>query len=68
MEGIDMGANVELIDAIRQALAEVEGKKKLPCAEAFRLAEEFDVSKAQIGQICNDNNIKISHCQIGCFK
>lgn len=63
-----MGDKFELIDAIRQALAEVGGKKKLPCVEAFRLAEEFDVSKAQVGQICNDNNIKISNCQFGCFK
>ena len=63
-----MGENVELIDAVVRACKEVDGVKKLPCAEVFRLAEEFNVSKVQVGRICNDNNIRISNCQIGCFK
>ncbi|GAJ12033.1 unnamed protein product, partial [marine sediment metagenome] len=47
---------------------ESELKKKLACARAFELAEEFDVAIIEIGRICNRHNIRICKCQLGCFK
>jgi len=58
----------ELAAAIIAAAREIDGKKKLSCQTAFDLAEKFGVSKETLGQACNDNNIKIADCQLGCFK
>ena len=63
-----MSDETELINVVVNSAKEVDGRKKLSCARAFQLAEEFNVPPAQIGRICNDNNIKISNCQLGCFK
>jgi len=43
-------------------------RKKLTCAEAFELAEKFDAEIVEVGRICNQNNVKIYKCQLGCFK
>ena len=56
-----------LIDAVRERAQETDGGKKLACAEAFELAQEFGVEVAEIGHICNQQNIKIRKCQLGCF-
>jgi len=45
-----------------------EDKKRLTCAGAFELAQKYDVKIIEIGRICNQNNIKICKCQLGCFK
>jgi hypothetical protein len=56
----------------RKKLEEVVLKKakdgKLPCAICFKIAEDFGISKREIGKILNEIKIKISQCQLGCFK
>jgi hypothetical protein len=47
---------------------EPKPRERLTCAEAFELAEKFDAAVAEVGRICNENNIKICKCQLGCFK
>lgn len=59
--------NQELLAAISAAAVETDGKKRLPCAEAFRLAEEYGVGRGQVGRLCNEQGVKIAHCQLGCF-
>jgi len=44
-----------------------EETKQLNCAEAFELAKRYEVKVTEIGQICNQHNIRICHCQLGCF-
>lgn len=63
-----MGKESELIDAVVRAATDINGRKKLPCAEAFRLADRFSVAKPEIRQVCDAHNIRISNCQLGCFK
>lgn len=58
----------ELIEAVIEATSDIDGRKKLPCAEAFRLAERFGVKKLEIRRICDAHKIKICNCQLGCFK
>jgi hypothetical protein len=41
---------------------------KLPCAQCFKIAEGFGISKREMGKILNEIKIKISQCQLGCFK
>ena len=44
------------------------GKKKISCAEAFKIARKYKTEIIEIGRICNENNIKIRKCQLGCFE
>jgi hypothetical protein len=63
-----MNENAELVNAIIEAAKESDGRRKLTCAEAFRLAQRFDTRLHEIGRICNEQNIRISQCQLGCFQ
>lgn len=58
----------ELTATVMDAAVEVDGKKKLFCAKAFQLSQTYNIPLKDIGECCNDNNIKISQCQLGCFK
>ena len=58
----------QLIDAIDAALVKEDGKLKLACADALKLAEKFGVKPTAITRICNQRKIKICKCQLGCFK
>lgn len=40
---------------------------KLTCAGAFSIAEKFGIKPLEVGNICNDRNIRICNCQLGCF-
>jgi len=60
--------NTELSRAITEAADERDGKKRLSCFKAFAISEKLSVSVKEIGEFCNENNIKISSCQLGCFK
>lgn len=40
---------------------------KIPCAAAFKLAEELGLSRAQMGEMLNELKIKIIQCQLDCF-
>jgi hypothetical protein len=54
----------EVMAAIRAAL--VQGK--LPCPVAYKLARQVGVGLRQIGRLANEEGIKISQCQLGCFR
>jgi hypothetical protein len=34
----------------------------------FKIAEDFGISKGEIGDILNEMKVKISQCQLGCFE
>ncbi len=40
---------------------------RIPCAAAFRLAEELGISRKDLGEFLNELRIKIANCQLGCF-
>ena len=42
-------------------------KKKISCVEAFKIARKYKTEIIEIGRICNEHNIKIRKCQLGCF-
>jgi hypothetical protein len=62
-----MAEKEDLISAVLKKAKEIDGRRKLTCAEAFELARQFKVGIIEIGRICNQNNIKIHKCQLGCF-
>ncbi len=41
---------------------------KIPCALCFKIAEDLGVSRGEMARILNEMKIKISQCQLGCFK
>ncbi len=41
---------------------------KIPCAMCFKIAEDFSVSKKEMGKVLNEMKIKIGQCQLGCFE
>ena len=41
---------------------------KIACRQCFEVARECDVSLKIIGEVCNENDIHIRACQLGCFK
>ena len=54
----------ELMEILRNNLSD----SKLPCATAFQISRKYKVSQKLIGEVANEAKIKISHCQLGCFK
>jgi len=53
----------ELTDKIRAAIPE----GKIPCAAAFKLAQDLGISRKEMGDLLNEMRIKITQCQLGCF-
>lgn len=54
-------------EKLEKAVREKAKEGKLPCAMCFKIAEEFGISKKEMGEVLNELNIKISQCQLGCF-
>jgi hypothetical protein len=66
-----MDKNEQLVEAIvgpADGAEESKRRERLTCAEAFEIAKKFDAALAEVGRICNEKNIKICKCQLGCFK
>ena len=56
--------SVELEEKVTASL--VDGK--LSCPIAFNIAKELKVSHKKIGKVADEFGIKITECQLGCFK
>ena len=63
-----MSTQDELLVAVKNKTEERDSRITLSCTAAFELAEQFGVKRMEIGQLCNQHNIRIAHCQLGCFK
>jgi hypothetical protein len=66
-----MDKNEQLIDAVLKSAKkakESDDRKQLTCAEAFALAKKHQAKIIEIGNICNQHNIRICKCQLGCFE
>jgi hypothetical protein len=53
----------KIIKAIRSAAV----NNRLSCEKAHELSSLLDVPLREIGAVCNDLNIRIASCQLGCF-
>jgi len=54
-------------EEVRAKIRAAAPEGKIPCAAAFRLAEEVGISRQELGDLLNDLRIKIIQCQLGCF-
>jgi hypothetical protein len=62
-----MKSQEELTRIVLDRSREIEGRSTLTCAKALGLAAELGVEPMQIGRICDQENIRLSSCQLGCF-
>lgn len=53
----------ELEAAVRDAAP----KNRITCAECWRIADDFRMSRLEIGNVCEALKIKVSPCQLGAF-
>lgn len=63
-----MSTKEALTEMVQRAAVERDGQMTLACPQAFRIAETLATDLAQIGALCNELDIKIVQCQLGCFK
>ncbi len=54
-------------DTIEQKVRDSLVDGKLPCAVAFKIAEELNVAPTSVKDTTDKLSIKISACQLGCF-
>lgn len=52
---------------IIEAILTASVNNRLSCEKAHELSKMLDVPLQEIGVTCNDLNIKIASCQLGCF-
>ena len=53
----------DLIKKIKTKIRE----DKIPCKQALKIAEEEGIPPKILGEILNEEKIKIIHCQLACF-
>jgi len=49
-------------------LKKIAVKGKIPCGAALKLAADNHISPSDVGELADEIKIKISNCQLGCFK
>ncbi len=54
-------------EEIAAKLKEAARDGKIPCAVAFKIARDNNLSTKEIGTILDGLKIKITACQLGCF-
>jgi len=54
-------------NAVEQKIKASLVNGKLPCAAAFKIAEDLRVSPREVGDAANRLKIKICNCRLGCF-
>jgi len=62
-----MKSHEELTQVVLDRSKEVDGRRTLTCAQALSLAVEMGVEPIRIGRICDQENVHLGSCQLGCF-
>ena len=64
-----MGREIEMErQKLEKAILDKARNGKIPCALCFKIAEDFGITKREMGKILNEMKIKIGQCQLGCFE
>jgi hypothetical protein len=53
---------------LEKAIQEKVKGGKIPCPVCFKIAEDFGISRKEMGKILNEMKVKVSQCQLGCFE
>lgn len=52
---------------ITEAVKEAAKEGKISCTAARKIANDFNVPPKVIGDVCEEQEIKIKACELGCF-
>ncbi len=55
------------LEKIAKEMEFISKNGRITCAQARKLAEDFDVPYSDVGETANQLKIKIHKCQLGCF-
>lgn len=58
----------EVLSDLEDKIFEADGKKKISCRVLLDYAEKKGYPAGNIGKIIDEAGIKVSNCQLGCFK
>jgi hypothetical protein len=53
--------------ALQDAVAESSENNRLTCENAWRIADQLNISKLKVSNVSQANGIKIKSCQLGAF-
>ena len=53
---------------LREAIRREAATGRISCKVLLELAEWQDVTPRKLGRLCGQMKIKITNCQLGCFK
>ena len=62
--GLKDDVRARLTDRVKESLHE----GNLPCGTAFKIARDAGVPNIAVGEIADRLGIRVTNCQIGCFK
>lgn len=54
-------------DEIIAKIKEAAPKGKITCTDARQIAADFNLDPSEIGKLCDEIEIKICACELGCF-
>jgi len=54
-------------EAIKRQIEEEAREGRLTCEQARAVAERLEVAYSEVGRACDELNVKIKACQLGCF-
>ena len=54
-------------EQLQEAVRNASRDNRLTCERAHELGKELGVTLQEIGAVCNELNIRINACQLGCF-
>lgn len=57
----------QVADELKTALADAASNGRVPCASAWKIAEDMGLSKLDVGAACEALGLKVSPCQLGAF-
>ena len=55
-------------EQVRQAIERASADGRVDCALLLDLAERTGTPPEQIGRLCDQMNVRISNCRLGCFR
>ena len=53
---------------LREEIRGMAAGGRAACKGLLELAERTNVSPGRIGQLCNEMDIRVAGCQLGCFR
>ena len=55
-------------EEIRQAIQDMAVDGKAACSQLLAIAERTGTPAKEVGRVCDEMDIRIRSCQLGCFR